>query len=158
MTREYLVYVFWALVLTTIAAGDVCTPAPAAAQTDGSAEPTVIRWRTGADTLPPYSDWHEATVQPTAGVHDATLVGDELDAFRWFEHVSGPQACVFTATAVRDREGVLRPGHDAGGGRDCSAHVRDSHCGYVMPGWTVWAASGGACASFGITPCSGICW
>lgn len=127
-------------------------------QADGSAEPTVIRWRAGADTLPPYSGWHVATVQPTEGVHAATSVAEATDAFRWVEHVSGPEACIFTATGHRSAGGAWRPASDVGGGRDCSAHVRDNHCGYFMPGWDVFAASGGACASFGVPPCSGICW
>ena len=128
------------------------------AQTDGSAEPTVLRWRTGADTLPPYSGWHVSTIQPADGVDGATLIAPTNDAFRWVEHVSGPEACIFTATPVRGEGGAFHPGDDYGGGRDCSAHVRDAHCGYIMPGWTVFAASGGACSSFGISPCSGICW
>ena len=138
--------------------GAACDPAPAGAQTDGSAEPTILRWRIGAYPADPGRDWKLASVQPTEDARHGTLIAAELDGFRWVEHVSGPIACIYTATPRRGPGGKFEAVDGIGGGRDCSAHVRDNACGYFEEGWTIFAASGGSCSAFGIAPCSGVCW
>ena len=119
-----------------------------------AAEPTILRWRTAGLPAGPYSPWRIATVPATAfdSLDSATQIANAEDTFRWIEHVSGPEACVFTA---KRQSGALV---SAGGGRTCPRSEHDSSCGYIEEFWDVFAASGGACTAYGVSGCAGICW
>ena len=125
----------------------------ASAQTDGSAQPTVLLVESGFTTdIPSTRVRDETTVQPTAGVQHATLVGGDRTGQRWIWWQSGPQACVFTARMV-DHELV-----DIGGGGDCGPHNDRgglNNCRFIEEGFDVWAASGGGCSAFSVERCGG---
>ena len=125
----------------------------AGAQTDGSAEPTILLVESGFTTdIPSTRVRDQTTVQPTAGVQHATLVGGDRTGQRWIWWVSGPQACVFTARMV-DHELV-----DIGGGGDCgpgNSRGGLANCRFIEEGFDVWAASGGGCPAFNVERCGG---
>ena len=131
----------------------------AEAQTDGSAEPTVIRIRSGGATFGPYGDWHHQTIQPTDRARlrtDYTSLENDASAYWWVTWVSGPPACIFTAKPAGAQGSPLIP-DTIGGGRDCTDDD-GGHCGMFMPGdWWVYGASGGTCSAFGVEECTGWC-
>ena len=123
----------------------------AVAQADPG-EATIVQWRAAGASYGPFTAWWQATIPPTDDVHEATPVAGAHASYRWIEHLSGPQACAFTARPSPDGAGLV----EIGGGRDCT-HPGAS-CGYFMPGWTIYLASGRACDAFGVPECTGICW
>ena len=137
-------------------------------QVDGSAPPTVIRWTAG--DLPSLSgDGYsggrlhasaEVQVYPSSiwrQHHHATPLGHPgIGLFRHYVHLSGGEACLFTADSTAD--GYLK---NAGGGRDCPRSNDDARCGFISEAYFTYVLAGGSCASFGIPACEGLeseCW
>ena len=137
-------------------------------QIDGSGEPTTISWTAG--DLPISSgdgrtggrlhSSAEVQVYPRGSWrqhHHATPLGHPgIGLFRHYVHLSGPEACLFTADSTAD--GYLR---NAGGGRDCPRSNTDDRCGFISEAFFTYVLAGGSCASFGIPACQGLeseCW
>ena len=148
-------------VAVLLAAGFACDPAPAATQTDGSADPLLLGWTSGPlpslsgdGEVPGEGEHGEDTVQvytiaEWSNHHEATRVARNT-YFRHLRHLGGPEGCVFTATITQD--GYLK---DIGGGRDCPTSAADSRCGYISEGWETFALAGGSCSAFNIPACTG---
>ena len=91
-------------------------------------------------------------MQETPDVQHATVVDDDTGGWRHVYWESGPQACVFTARM--DESHHLT---EIGGGRECGPDRGAGRCAFIGQGYTVFAASGGACPAFRVAGCSGIC-
>lgn len=117
-------------------------------------EQTVIEYRQAGAPYGPYFDaWHRATIPVGTDIQTDAVRVVFSTSYTWVRHVSGPQACVFTAVG-----GMGAPLTQIGGGRDCPRSQADPSGGYFMGGYWVWAVSGESCTSFGVPVCSGICW
>lgn len=121
-------------------------------QTDGFAEPTILRIeRTAAVFVGPFDVQH-ATVQETPDVQHATLIDDDTAGWRHVYWQSGPAACVFTARM--DEDGHLR---EVAGGRDCGPNDAGARCAFIEQGYPVFAASGRTCTGWRIGGCGLVC-
>ena len=117
---------------------------------DDDPQSTVVRWCSGPWTLGCETDYQQATIVPADSVQGATGISFDKAVFRWLFHVSGPEACIFTANKGNDGKLI-----DIGGGRDCNANV--SNCGFIVRGYNVYGVSGKACNGYGVEPCTGWC-
>ena len=144
-----------ALIVAALAA----TAAPASDLCGDGAENTTVQWRASGAPYGPYSDWSRTVLPCGNGPQDSVRVDDDAAGFRWVEHVSGPPACIFTASQAppQRQHGERRLTH-VGGGRDCDGATRNGSCGFYMRGWLVFGVSGSSCAAMEIPTCSGWCW
>ena len=137
----------------------------ATAQTDGSAQPTVINHYIGDPFWGPNEHkQHLHQVQQTPNAQSAVEITG-YSTYRWYWYVSGPASCVFTANYLQGAQHAIDLGHEAhhrltdiGGGGACTvqnARATGNNCRYIMPGWKVFAASGGDCEAFGVPECNG---
>ena len=149
--------------------------APAAAQTDGSAEPMRLSWTAGSlwtlsgdgqaggdsgrgeDTVQVYEI---EPVDQLTGPQPANVPRREprhyspVAANIYFRHLlweGGSKGCIFTATPQAD--GSLR---DVAGGRDCPRSDSDHRCGAISEGFDVYALAGGSCEQFRVEECGGL--
>lgn len=100
--------------------------ASAAAQTDGSAPPTVIKGFVGDPFWGPNEDKPKLhTIQQTPNAQSAVQLLDS-GWYRWYWWESGPEACIFTADFLPDAQHAIDLGAEAhhrlkdiGGGGSC---------------------------------------
>ena len=132
-------------------------PAPAAAQTDGSREPTCIAVvesdLPGAFQHPTFVD----CVQATDTWHGAKLIETHPASFRHFFWHSGPVSAIFQVDIVETDGG---PRHWANPEACRTIHPTDTvesgHAGaYWAMGYNIVVASGQSCAAYGVPECEG---
>ena len=145
----------WALVVFALTgAATLANAEGLVSSEDESTWCTHLQWRSGDPVVGRYNEWNAETVCHADNPGAATLIAPQHDADRWIRHVSGPQACLFTATWTRG--GPLAG--TIGGGRECPRSRDDNSCGYIKPGWTIYVASGRSCGAYGVEECRGWCW
>ena len=134
------------------------------AQTDGSAPPTVITSYVGDLFNGPVEDRpHTHVVQQTPNAQSGVEITGYA-GYRWYWYTSGPPSCVYTANYLQGAQHAIDLGHEAhhrltdvGGGGACTVgndRATGNNCRFIMPGWKVFAASGGDCGAFGIAECT----